>query len=87
MNLADAVSLLDRLLVGLRGICWSLSVNPKPYVNPSKDFCPEITWATRDVWIRGMLWGLFQGFASGFVSGFASGIASGIVSNYVAKQI
>ena len=44
---------------------------------------PEITWATRDVWIGGMLRGLLRGFASGF----ASGIASGFASSYVAKQI
>ena len=44
---------------------------------------PEITWATRDVWIGGML----RGVASGFASGIASGFASGFASSYVAKQI
>ena len=48
---------------------------------------PEITWATRDVWIGGMLRGLLRGFASGIASGIASGFASGFASSYVAKQI
>ena len=48
---------------------------------------PEITWATRDVWIGGMLRGLLRGVASGFASGIASGFASGFASSYVAKQI
>ena len=48
---------------------------------------PEITWATRDVWMGGMLRGLLRGFASGFASGIASGFASGFASSYVGKQI
>ena len=65
--------------VPLKGI-W---VNTYIYIYTDTWIFPEITWATQDVWMGGMLRGLLRGFALGF----ASGIASGFASSYVGKQI
>ena len=83
----------SRALSRKRGSCITLYWVAIKELNSSYHIWifPEIAWATRDVWIGGMLRGLLRGFASGFASGiasgFASGFVSGFVSSYVGKQI